>query len=64
MVIVNGSDVRTEASTLSELVEERGYVAMSIATALNGKFVMLAERENEQLRDGDAVEILMPRQGG
>ncbi|RUP08848.1 sulfur carrier protein ThiS [Hyphomicrobium sp.] len=64
MVTINGSQARTDATTLFELIEERGYAAMFVATALNGKFITIGERENERLRAGDAVEILTPRQGG
>jgi sulfur carrier protein len=35
-----------------------------VATARNGAFVPKAERKATLLEEGDAIEVLSPRQGG
>jgi len=54
----------TDAATLDSLCRELGFADAKIATALNGAFVPKTERATAALADGDAVEILSPRQGG
>lgn len=61
---VNGEAVRTGARTLADLVTSLGYDAASIATAVNGDFVARGARAARTLAEGDAVEIVAPRQGG
>lgn len=61
---VNGEAVRTGARTLADLVASLGYDAASIATAVNGDFVARGARAARPLAEGDAVEIVAPRQGG
>jgi sulfur carrier protein len=63
-ITVNGERMRTSAPTLAVLVETLGYDAASIATAVNGDFVPRAARAGRALAEGDAVEIVAPRQGG
>jgi sulfur carrier protein len=63
-IVVNGSDVTTNATTLSELVRERGHEASAVATALNGEFIRIARRPKKSLSQGDAIEIVAARQGG
>ncbi|HEY8126368.1 MAG TPA: sulfur carrier protein ThiS [Methylocystis sp.] len=46
------------------LLHELGYDERSVGTALNQEFVRAKDRAETQLRDGDAVEIVTPRQGG
>ncbi|MBR9652750.1 sulfur carrier protein ThiS [Thalassovita aquimarina] len=61
---LNGTAVETAAATLAALIEEQGYEAASVATALNGQFVPLAARDTATLHDGAKVEALSPMQGG
>lgn len=64
-IIVNGETTETRARTLEELCVALGYDSeMKVATALNGDFVPAPARENTQLNEDDAIEIVAPRQGG
>jgi sulfur carrier protein len=64
-IIVNGETTETRARTLEELCAALGYDSkMKVATALNGDFVPALARENTQLNEDDAIEIVAPRQGG
>ncbi|MGH6836400.1 MAG: sulfur carrier protein ThiS [Methylocella sp.] len=61
---VNGKALDVEAATLGALLRELDYEDGAIATALNRNFVRKTERAKTPLKEGDAVEILVPRQGG
>jgi|APFre7841882630_1041343.scaffolds.fasta_scaffold95715_2 sulfur carrier protein len=63
-ISVNGLTREVEAQTLALLIEELGYGTQTVATALNHEFVRSKDRSDTKLREGDAVEILTPRQGG
>jgi len=63
-VVVNGKETSTEAASLSDLVREHVTPGAKVATALNGQFVPAAERAQRQLKSGDRIEIVSPRQGG
>ncbi len=63
-VELNGEAIRTQATTLSELIEERNLPAASVATAVNGDFVPRTLRDGTALSDGMRIEILSPMQGG
>ena len=63
-ITLNGERTETPARTLAELVAAGGFVEAQVATALNGDFVARAARAATLLHDGDAVEIVAPRQGG
>lgn len=54
----------TEARTVDELCRELGLGEARIATAKNGEFVPAGARASAALADGDAIEVLSPRQGG
>jgi sulfur carrier protein len=45
-------------------LRELDYEGATVATALNQAFVRKAERGTTLLKNGDTVEILVPRQGG
>jgi sulfur carrier protein len=63
-ITVNG-EVRTpRAGTLDDLCRELGLTEVKFATARNGAFVPAKERTRVTLNEGDAIEILSPRQGG
>lgn len=65
---VNGEPLETEAETLAGLLAELerndDLAVEAVATALNGEFAPAAQRGALRLKDGDAVEIVSPRQGG
>ncbi len=61
---VNGRELEVSAATLAALLEELGYEDAVVATALNRDFVRAVDRPRTKLNTGDAVEILVPRQGG
>jgi len=61
---VNDSERELAASTLAEALEALGFRDAVVATALNGEFVAATARAATPLKDGDAVEIVAPMQGG
>ena len=63
-ILVNGRPHETEAATLEALLLELGLPAARVATALNGVFAPRAARGRTALAEGDAVEVLVPQQGG
>ncbi len=63
-ITVNGEARATEAHTLDDLCRELGLIDAKIATALNGEFVPAQARAVARLSEGDAVELVSPRQGG
>ncbi len=63
-VILNGQSETIKALTLSELCKTFQDDPMTIATAVNGNFVSVGERDALKLKEGDRIEILSPRQGG
>jgi sulfur carrier protein len=63
-VHLNGNDVDVAAATLFDVVAELGYDGAIVATALNKSFVPRTQRSGVALKDGDAIEIIMPMRGG
>ncbi|MBK3745494.1 sulfur carrier protein ThiS [Paraburkholderia aspalathi] len=63
-IIVNGASHETEATQLSQLLAELDLTDAVVATALNGEFVSVKERETTVLQAGDQIEVLAPMQGG
>ncbi len=63
-IIVNGTSREVAAATLAALLDELDYADVTVATALNQAFVRATDRRATGLREGDAVEIVSPRQGG
>lgn len=63
-ITVNGTSREVEAATLAALVAELDLGEVTVATALNQTFVRATDRGATALADGDAVEIVSPRQGG
>jgi sulfur carrier protein len=64
LIHVNGKELEVAATTLDALLHELDYSEMIVATALNRDFVRAGDRTKTELKEGDAVEILVPRQGG
>lgn len=63
-VIVNGTAQELCATTLAQALDELGYGAATVASAVNGRFVRAVSRDITALADGDAIEIVAPMQGG
>ncbi|WP_104018156.1 sulfur carrier protein ThiS [Roseovarius nitratireducens] len=63
-ITVNGTKQESAATTLDALLDELGYGAAKVATAVNQSFVPAAMRPEHRLADGDQIEIVAPRQGG
>ncbi|UTO28874.1 sulfur carrier protein ThiS [Bartonella harrusi] len=63
-IFVNGEIIQTEVITLSLLLEELGYEGNWLATAVNAEVVLVEERHQFILHEGDKIEILSPMQGG
>ncbi|MCQ8240732.1 sulfur carrier protein ThiS [Rhizosaccharibacter radicis] len=61
---VNGEDRDVRADTLQALLEELGYGAARVATAVDGDFVPAGRRGTRPVTVGCAVEIVAPMQGG
>jgi sulfur carrier protein len=61
---INGEKQEAQAQTLARLLEALELGDSVVATAVNGRFIRIVDRENTALRDGDTVEILAPMQGG
>jgi sulfur carrier protein len=63
-ILLNGEAVQTGAPTLAALLDEAGYGAQKVATAVNGDFVSERARATTRLEPGDRVEVVAARQGG
>jgi sulfur carrier protein len=63
-IVLNGRDRFTDAATVAELVATEELDPRIVATAVNGVFVPREVRAATVLAEGDAVELLTPRQGG
>ncbi|MDC0738444.1 sulfur carrier protein ThiS [Cognatishimia sp. SS12] len=63
-LIINGAAKEVAATTLAEALTELGHGGTKVATAVNEDFVPAGLRSTHELRDGDRVEIVAPRQGG
>ncbi len=63
-ITVNGEAQTLAATLLSEALIELGYGDAKVATAVNEEFVPATLRASSELRDGDRLEIVAPRQGG
>lgn len=61
---INGLEQEVAAQTLELLLGELGYADQLVATALNQDFVRAKDRPDANLKEGDCVEIVAPRQGG
>jgi sulfur carrier protein len=61
---VNGEQKETAATRVGALLDELEYTGRHLAIAVNFEVVPRARWADTELRDGDAIEILTPRQGG
>ena len=63
-ILVNGASREIRAAELTGALEELGYGGAVVATAVNGEFVPVSNRQTARLADGDRLEVLAPMQGG
>jgi len=63
-LIVNGERKQTEATRIDALLAEMEYGDTRLAIAVNRGVVPRGRWAEVELRDGDAIEIITPRQGG
>jgi sulfur carrier protein len=61
---INGESRPVAAGDLAALLVELDLHERVVATALNGEFVPKGRRAAQALREGDAVDIVAPMQGG
>lgn len=63
-LIVNGEPIEAKATRVDALLGELDYEGAHLAVAVNYDVVPRARWAETPLNEGDAVEILTPRQGG
>ncbi len=63
-ITLNGTPRDLAGPTVAEALAEAGFEPRRVATALNGSFLAQEARARTTLRDGDALEVLSPMQGG
>ena len=63
-VIVNGEQREIAASSVDALLAELDYEGTHFAIALNYDVVPKSRWSETQLKAGDEIEIITPRQGG
>ena len=63
-IVVNGENKKITSLNLQQAMSELGYKKVKCATALNGQFVSVQDRNETILKEGDKIEILTPQQGG
>jgi len=64
VLIVNGERRETEAKRIAALLAELDFTGAKLAIAINRGVVPRARWGEVELSDGDAIEIISPRQGG
>jgi len=64
-ILLNGEERELRAGTVAELLAELGEAARpGLAVALNGEVVPRRRWGEQDLRDGDALEVVGAVQGG
>ncbi len=64
VLIVNGERRETGATRIAALLAELEFAGTQLAIAINRSVVPRARWGEIELHDGDAIEIISPRQGG
>ena len=64
VLIVNGERRETAATRITALLSELEFTGTQVAIAVNRGVVPRARWSDVELNDGDAIEIISPRQGG
>ena len=63
-LIINGEQREVNSVSVDALLSELDYEGTHFAIALNYDVVPKSRWAETQLRDGDEIEIITPRQGG
>lgn len=63
-ITLNGAPAQVTCARLDQLIDELGYPAATVATALNEEFVPRDARAGTTLKSGDRLEVVAPLQGG
>ena len=64
-VTINGEAHRFDAGmTLAQILERLGYVPNAVSVALNATFIPRTRHTQTTVKDGDALDMVAPRQGG
>ena len=63
-VIINGEEREIAATRLDALLGEIDYEGTHFAIAVNYDVLPKSRWAQTQLKDGDEIEIITPRQGG
>jgi sulfur carrier protein len=63
-ISINGVEKDVTSTNLAAVLHEAGYGDARVATAVNGQFVPVGQRESCSIEAGDKLEIVAPRQGG
>jgi sulfur carrier protein len=64
VLIINGERRQTDARRIAALLAELEFTGTQLAIAVNRGVVPRKRWDEVELRDGDAIEIISPRQGG
>lgn len=63
-ITLNGASRSLDGPSVQDALDQIGLGTAKVATALNGGFLPAASRASTQLKDGDALEVVAPMQGG
>jgi sulfur carrier protein len=63
-ITLNGEVRELAGPTVTDVLMQIGLGTAKVATALNGAFLPAGTRATTNLKDGDALEVVAPMQGG
>lgn len=63
-ITLNGESRELNGPTVQDALAQIGLAKAKVATALNGGFLPAPSRAATMLKDGDALEVVAPMQGG
>lgn len=63
-ITLNGETRDLPGPTVQDALDQVDLGAARVATALNGNFVPAGLRARTGIKDGDALEVVAPMQGG
>jgi thiamine biosynthesis protein ThiS len=63
-ITVNGKEAELLSKCISDLIRELQLDENAVAVVKNGKIIKKEDWKEENLQDGDAVEVFSPVSGG
>ena len=63
-ITLNGEIRELDGPSVQDALAQIGLAEARVATALNGDFLPATSRAGTALKDGDALEVVAPMQGG